>query len=117
MPDQIVIEDSKEDVLPSTTSNFKMESTSKPQKKITQEKAAKPLKAKIEKIMKKTKKHQDEKQILQSVLNQIPLIHQSLCENSHQNKRTTIKLLVQVTPVKKETKSSSKKDKKIGIKM
>ena len=116
MSDQIVIEDNKEYILPSATSNFKMESTSTPKKKVT-----KPLKAKIAKIMKKQRRPkkdcQDEKQTLQSMLNQIPLIHQSLCENSHQNKRTTIKLLVQVTPVKKETKSSSKKDKKIGIKM
>jgi hypothetical protein len=45
---------------------------------------------------------QDEKQTLQSVLNQIPLIHQSL--SLHQNKKTTIKLLVQVTPTRKSEK-------------
>ena len=106
MPDQIVIEDSKEDILPSATSNFKMESTSKPQKKVTQKKATEPLKVKIKKIMKKQrpkKDCQDEKQTLQSVLNQIPLIHQSL--SLHQNKKTTIKLLVQVTPTRKRENS------------
>ena len=107
MSDQIVIEDNKEDILPSATSNFKMESSSKPKKKITQKKVAKPLKAKIAKIMKKRrsakKDCQDEKQTLQSMLNQIPLM-QSLCEN-HENKRITMKLLVHITPIKKKCKN------------
>ena len=123
MSDQIVIEDNKEEILPSATSNFKKGSTSKPKKMKKMKKQPQPLSVK-RKIMKKKrsdeqitqlkrkimeKKRSDEQLTLQSMINQIPLIHNNLCRNSHQNHRTTIKLLVQITPVK-ETKSSSKKD-------
>ena len=103
MSDQIVIKDNREEILPSATSNFKKGSTSKTKKKVVEKKKTKQLQDTIKRIIKENKDHQAEEQTLQSVLNQIPLIQRNLYKKH--NVKTTIKLVVQVTPTRKRENS------------
>jgi len=109
MSDQIVIEDNKEEILPSAASSkiySKKRSTSKPKKKIMEKKKTHQLQDKIKRIIKENKEkrdHEAEEQTLQSVLSQIPSIQRNLYKKH--NVKTTIKLIVQVTPTHKRENS------------